>query len=67
MDHYFYDGPVMEFGRCIADRWKGETMAVSEKQARSNLTYKFKINTGRTPSSKVVLSGKIRKENSNGN
>lgn len=61
LHRYFYTGPVMEFGRCIADRWHGETSAVSEKQARSNLTYKFKINTGRSPASKVILTGKIQK------
>ena len=39
---YTYDGPVMEFDRLLADHWKGETMAPSEKKARSNLIYQFK-------------------------
>ena len=43
MNKYFYDGPVMEFDICIADHWKGETMANSKKKAISNLTYQFKL------------------------
>lgn len=59
LKRYVYDGPVMEFGRCVADRWRGETSAPSEQKARSNLTYKFKLNTGRAPYSKVTLPGKL--------
>lgn len=66
MDRYSYEGPVMEYGKCIATKWKGETSAVSEKEARSNLTFKFKKNTGRAAWSKVTLTGKIRKETNNG-
>lgn len=57
---YIYDGPVMEFNNLIAERWKGETMALSEKKARSNLIYKFKINNNRVASSKITLPGKIK-------
>ena len=57
---YIYDGPVMEFDRLIAERWKGETMAPSEGKARSNLIYKFKINNNRVAGSKISLPGKIR-------
>lgn len=57
---YIYDGPVMEFNNLIAEHWKGETMAPSEKKARSNLIYKFKINNNRVASSKITLPGKIR-------
>ena len=42
MNKYSYNGPVMEFDRCIANKWQGETMAVSEKKAKSNLVYQFK-------------------------
>lgn len=38
---YSYDGPVMFFGR-FTGTWKGETMAVSEAEARKNLTYQCK-------------------------
>ena len=45
---YIYDGPVLEFGTCVADHWRGETMAPSENKARSNLKYQYKKqnNTG---------------------
>lgn len=60
---YIYDGPVMEFNNLIADHWKGETMAPSEKKARSNLIYKFKINNNRVASSKITLPGQIKMVN----
>lgn len=58
---YTYDGPVMEFDRCIADHWKGETMATSEKKARSNLIYQFKKANNRVARTKISLEGKIIK------
>lgn len=47
---YSYDGPVMEFERCITNHWKASTYAVSEKKARSNLTFQYKkaITSSRT-------------------
>lgn len=42
MNQYMYDGPVMEFDTCVANRWQGSTYAASEKKARSNLVYQFK-------------------------
>ena len=42
MHKYVYDGPVMMFGVCVMNSWHGETMAVSESKARSNLAYQFK-------------------------
>lgn len=41
MPRYIYKGPVMEFNTLLADIWEGETVAPSEKKARSNLTYQF--------------------------
>lgn len=35
MNMYSYDGPVMEFDNCVANRWIASTRAVSEKKARS--------------------------------
>lgn len=60
MNKYFYDGPVMEFDICIADRWKGETMANSKKKAISNLTYQFKKHTNRANYAKITLPGEIK-------
>lgn len=56
---YSYDGPVLEFGREIARRWHGQTCATSEAKARNNLVYRFKMETGRVPRSKITLPGKI--------
>ena len=39
MNQYMYDGPVMEFDTCVANRWQGSTYAASEKKARSNSKY----------------------------
>ena len=57
---YTYDGPVMEFDRLLADHWKGETMAPSEKKARSNLIYQFKKQNSRIVGTKITLPGKIK-------
>ena len=59
MMQYSYDGPVMEFGRCVANRWQATMRAVSERKARSNLVYQFKKDNGRTANAKITLPGKI--------
>ena len=57
---YEYDGPVLAFNTIVTSRWKGETMAISEKKARSNLAYQFKINNGQIAGSKINLPGDIK-------
>lgn len=57
---YIYEGPVCEFGRCVQNVWVAKTIAVSEKKARSNLAYQWKINNNRTGNSRVELPGEIR-------
>jgi hypothetical protein len=37
MNLYSYEGPVMEFDKCVAFIWKASTYAPSEKKARSNM------------------------------
>ena len=59
MKLYTYNGPVLEFDKIIANHWHGETYAVSEAKARTNLAYQFKKETGRVPRSKISLPGKI--------
>lgn len=59
MNRYLYDGPVMEFNVCIANNWKGQTVASSEKKARNNLTYQFKKATNRVAATRVTLPGKL--------
>lgn len=59
MARYFYKGPVMEFGNCVQRYWTGETFAVSENKAKSNLAYQWKKNHNRCLTSKISLPGKL--------
>lgn len=60
MDKYIYEGPVMYFDDCIVRKWKAETVAVSEKKARSNLAYKWKVENGYSRNAMIRLPGKIK-------
>lgn len=59
MQLYFYDGPVMEFDRTIANHWVASTRAETEKKARSNLAYQFKKQFGRVARTKITIPGKL--------
>lgn len=59
MDHYKYEGPVMEFDNCVSNRWTASTYAPSEKKARSNLTYQYKKQNNKAASTRITLPGKI--------
>lgn len=59
MNRYSYEGPVMEFDKCVQHRWYGETMAVSEKKARSNLIFQWKKINNRIAGTRISLPGKI--------
>lgn len=59
MNLYSYDGPVLEFEQVIAYHWSGSTRAETEKKARSNLAYQFKMQHGLTPQSKITIPGKL--------
>lgn len=61
MDLYSYAGPVTMFDRCVANIWKGETYASSEKKAKSNLIFQYKKQNGLVPSTRVSLPGKLVK------
>lgn len=60
MKRYVYNGPVMEFDRCIMERWSGSTYAVSKEKARSNLTYQFKKQHNKNPNTRISLYGEIK-------
>lgn len=60
---YRYDGPVFIFNKMVADHWKGETVAPSERKARSNLTYQAKKQLNLIAGSNVTLPGTIKMEN----
>lgn len=59
LHRFRYDGPVMEFDTCINYHWTGETLALSEEKARSNLIFQYKRQNGKTINSKIILPGKI--------
>lgn len=59
MNRYRYNGPVLEFEKCVDSFWKAETIAVSEKKARSNFMHQYKKQNNRIPQTKVSLPGKI--------
>lgn len=61
-EKYYYNGPVTSFGQCLTDRWRGETYAESEKKARSNLIYTYKIRHNLSPGAKIELPGICKKE-----
>lgn len=59
MKKYRYEGPVMEFDRCIERSWTGETIAASERKARSNLAYQYKKQQNKVARVKIYLPGDI--------
>lgn len=60
MKYYEYSGPVMEFGRCLCQKWEAETYAQSPRKALSNIKYQFKKKFGKIPSTKIELPGTLR-------
>lgn len=60
MNRYAYQGPVMEFSRCVDDNWKAETMASSAAKAKNNLMYQWKKQNGRVAGCKITLPGKVK-------
>ena len=60
MNKYSYDGPVRVHDKLVTDHWRGETMAVSENKARSNLCYQYKKTHNLIAKVKVTLPGEIR-------
>lgn len=59
MTKYMYDGPVIEFGKCVTANYIASTYAETEKKARSNIAYKYKKFNNKVPGTKIELPGKI--------
>lgn len=57
---YEYKGAVKEFDRIVEDNWYGVTWAVTPEKARSNLVYRYKMETDRLAGSRISLPGKIK-------
>jgi hypothetical protein len=62
MKLYIYEGPVLMFNDVVQDKWVAETMAVSEKKARTNLSYRWKKKNGYEASAKITLPGPLKTE-----
>lgn len=58
---YRYEGMVKEFDKVVSTRWVGETLAESPQKAKSNLSYRYKKETGRMANCKISLPDKIEK------
>lgn len=58
-----YCGPVYVFDRLVTDSWSADTMAVSSRKARVNLSYQYKKKYGFEYSVSVKLPGKITEIN----
>ena len=59
MKLYHYNGPVLEFDKIVANHWSASTRAESEKKARSNLAYQFKMENGKMRRSMITIPGKL--------
>ena len=59
MKLYHYNGPVLEFDKIVSNHWSASTRAESEKKARSNLAYQFKMENGKMPRSMITIPGKL--------
>lgn len=60
MNRYSYNGPVMLFGVCVDSKWIGETLAGSEKKARSNLSYQYKKQNNLLPTAMITIPGQLK-------
>lgn len=60
MNKYIYEGPIMAFDKCVCSNWRGETWAVSDSKARSNLEFQAKKLCNLIPGTRVTLPGKIK-------
>ncbi len=58
MNEHSYNGPVMEFDRCIADHYKTTTRAVSPQKALCNIMFRFKKESGKSPFCKISLDAR---------
>ena len=56
---YKYEGSVVNFDRCIQEKWFAYTYAPSPQRARSNLAFRFKKEHGFLPNTKIYLPGKL--------
>lgn len=56
---FVYQGPVMEFDKCVCPLWNVKTYAPSEAKARSNLAYRWKRDNNKVANAKITLPGEL--------
>ena len=56
---YIFSGSVMQFGREVYRNWTARTHAVSEGKAKSQLTYRYKVENKLAPSASIQLDGRL--------
>lgn len=56
---FSYEGPVLYLGNVIQRYWCAATYAVSDKKARSNLVYQYKVEHGLPINASIDLPGVI--------
>lgn len=60
---FTFTGSVYLFNdQPIESNWSASTYAVSEKQAKTNLEYRYRIMHGYTRDAKITLKGKFTEE-----
>lgn len=59
LNKYEFVGAVYIFNKMVAPHWYGQTYAVSEEKARSNLEYQYKKKHGYLPNANIHLSGDL--------
>jgi hypothetical protein len=57
---YQYDGAVLIFDRIVANRFTAQTMATSEKKARSNIAWQYRKAGNVADHIPVTLTGLIK-------
>lgn len=63
---YSYEGPVVQFDKCIQGWWSAKTWAASEKKAKSNFMYRYKKDHGYAKTAAIKLPGTIMEVKTNG-
>ena len=56
---YKYEGSVVNFARCIQEKWTEYTYAPSPQRARCNLAFRFQKEHGLLPHAKIYLPGEL--------
>ncbi len=59
MNRYIYKGAIMLYGKCVADRWQGETLAATKDKAVSNLKFQARKALGLQPQVPIIFTADV--------